>query len=690
MNPRRLFPVLLLLAGLAAGCASGGMASGLVVIPPDVAKAQAPEGKWQGIHAIYLYNIGYVTYDPIDVGFASYPSYAYSRFAKVKLLTRASTEGGMFGNIRITHRGDLYEKHAKVIKPDGTETELKDSDYVTTVLVKDVIPNRTPPIDLKETQIIFPGLEPGDVIEYSYTSRDPSLLWLFSQVDAPVIYSKFMVARPQGRVEIQPVIYDPQKLDPQQGKESGMATGMAGYLSIGGVSHRAVYDIWTATDIAPIPFEEAMPPLVDVASGVQVWHFDKRWAWSTLGETYYKWFTHYGRYPSRAAKLAKQVIAGISDPRDRAKAIHDWVKKTLIIQEYAQLTPVPRSVEIETIDIDELMEEKNATPERVANLMWLMMHEAGVDATLVLAVHDETFPALEKLPSIYQFTHPLLALDDGTMIDTTNRLCPFGMVPWRFEGRKALWVKAGSVSFRDLPVSKPRANQRTIEISGSIDAEGVARVEAKYHMTGQMAYAWRKWLVPMRPKEREDSTRDIVTITAQKAEVDSFTFNNLEDPDKPLEVVLKYHVPGYSQLLRDKMVLKTGAFIHHTACPVLKDSRGLDLYVCPKPMTEKRFNAVRFPFLRFEEMKAQINFPPGFLLQALPKGFRTRHIAENTSVGARTSYGSDGGKNLIVLRQLSVNQPLVDKQGYPKLRDLIRRYQAQKDTLVTLELPKMD
>ncbi|RME26745.1 MAG: DUF3857 domain-containing protein, partial [Deltaproteobacteria bacterium] len=457
-----------------AGCASGGAASGLVVIPPEVQQAKAPVEKWQGIHAIYLYNIGYVTYDPIDVGIASYPSYAYSRFAKVKLLTRASTEGGMFGNIRITHRGDLYEKHAKVIKKDGRVIELKDSDYVTTVLVKDVIPNRTPPIDLKETQIIFPGLEPGDIIEYSYTSRDPSLMWYFNQVDAPVMYSKFMVARPQGRIEIQPVIYDKQGLKPDHAEESGMATGMAGYLSIGGVSHRAVYDIWTATDIAPIPFEEAMPPLSEVASGVQVWHFGRRWDWNTLGQTYYKWFTHYGRYPDTAKELAKKAIAGIDEPRARAKAIHDWVKNTLNIRPYNALTGVPREIEIDTIDIDKLLEEKNATPERVANLMWLMMHEAGIDATLVLANTSDSFPALEKLPSIYQFTHPLLALEDGTLIDTTDRLCPFGMVPWEFEGRKALWVKKGEVFFKDIPVTGGRGNHRMVKVAGKLDTDGNA------------------------------------------------------------------------------------------------------------------------------------------------------------------------------------------------------------------------
>jgi hypothetical protein len=48
-----------LLAAVSAGC-GGGLASGLVVIPPEVANAKADEGKYKGIHAIYLYDIGYV------------------------------------------------------------------------------------------------------------------------------------------------------------------------------------------------------------------------------------------------------------------------------------------------------------------------------------------------------------------------------------------------------------------------------------------------------------------------------------------------------------------------------------------------------------------------------------------------------------------------------------------------------
>ncbi len=181
-----------------------------------------------------------------------------------------------------------------------------------------------------------------------------------------------------------------------------------------------------------------------------------------------------------------------------------------------------------------------------------------------------------------------------------------------------------------------------------------------------------------------------MTAAAQKAEIDDFSFVNLEDFDKPLVLKVKYHVRSYTQLLRDKMAVKLGAFIHHTACPVLTDSRGMSLYVCPKPVTENRFNDVRFPFLRYEQIDAKIDLPPGFLLQAIPKGFRTREIEKNTAVGLRTSYGSNGGKDVIVLRQLSVNSNLVSKKDYPKLRDFMRRYLAQKDTIVTIKLPKMD
>jgi len=678
-----------LLGTALSGC-GGGLASGLVVIPPAVEKAQAPEGKWKGIHAIYLYDVGYVSYDPIDVGIAEYPSYAYTHFAKIKLLTRAATEGYMYGNIPIRHMDELYKVEAKVIKPDGMEHKLTKSDYTTTILVKDVVPDRNPPIDFYETQIIFPGLEPGDIIQYSYTARSANLTWNFNHVGAPVLYSKFMVARPQRRIEIQPVIYDRHKLNILKSEDTGLATGMAGFLSIGGVSRQATYDIWTATNVPPIADEVAMPAVVDLASRVREWQGDRRWDWSTMGNTYYKWFTHYGRYPGAAKNLAEKVVKGIADPRERAKAIHDWVKKTLNIEPLNQLTSVPRTVEIETIDIDKLIEEKNAPPEKVANLMWLMMQSVGVDATVVLAAEKDSPPAIEDLPTIYQFTHPLLALGDGTLIDTTNRLCPFGMAPWIFEGRKALWIKEGSVAFKDIPASSPEANRREIKAQGTLDPDGSAKIEVSFQMTGQMAYAWRKWLVPMKPKDRQDSIRDIATATAAKAEVDEFTFDNLDDIDKPLGLKLKYHVPGYSEVLNDKIVMKVGAFIHFTACPILKDSLGADLYICPKPMTETRDNPIEFPFKRYDEMNIKVAFPKGFLLQALPKGFRTRQIEKGTSLGVQTSYGTEGRKDLVVVRKLSVNDPFVDLKGYPKLRDMIRRYESQKDTLLTLELPKMD
>jgi hypothetical protein len=661
-----------------AGCGT----TGFVVVPNEVENAKAPD-KYKGAHAIYLYDVGFVHFDPIDIGVSYFPSYAYSRYSKIKLLTRAATDT-YYGNIFVEHYGDLHKIAAHVIKGDGSRVDLKGADFIKTILIKDVVPGALPPIHYQRTAIIFPGLDPGDIIVYNYTMRGRELLWSFNHVDAPVLYSKFMVARPLRRAEIQPVIYDRHTLEPEKSTEKGIATGMAGYVG----NRQATWDIWEARDVSPITRETAMPATVDLASRIRVWQGSRRWDWTTLGTTYHKWFTHYGRYPSKPEDLAKKVTEGVVAPREKAKAIHDWVKKNLNIQQHDRLTPVPRQVEIEKIDIDELLEEKNASPERVASLMWLMMQAVGVEATLVLATHEDSPPALQDLPYLYQFTHPLLALNDGTLIDTTHRLCPFGMVPWEYEGRKALWIKGESVSWRDMPANKPMDNQRKIKIVGEVEPEGSVKIEARYTITGQMAYAWRRFYAPLKPKEVEDSIRELITTTADKAEMDEFTFNNIDDLDKPLELVMKYHVPRYADLLQNKMVMKAGAFIHHTACPVLGSS-GDSTRICPKPMTETRDNPVKFPFKRYDEMDISITFPKTMLLQALPKGFRTREIDKGTSVGLQTSYGSDGGNNLHVVRKFSVNEPLVDQKGYPKLRDMIRRYESQKDTLITLELPKL-
>jgi hypothetical protein len=665
-----------------AGCAAGG---GFMVIPPEMEKATVADDKYQGVHAVYLYDIGYVHFDPFDIGNTYYPSYVYTRYAKIKLLTRAATEGGRYGNIIIRHVDELLGKDAYVMKPDGTRQNLTAGDYVTTILVKDIIPDAHPPIHFYETQIIFPGLDAGDTIVYQYTMRGRELMWDFNHVDAPVLYSKFMAARPLQRSEIQPVIYDRHNLKPEKSVEKGIATGMAGYVG----SRQAEWDIWEARNVPPISGESAIPPAVELASRVRVWQGDRRWDWGTLGTTYYKWFTHYGRYPSVATDLGREVTKGIVDPRLKAKAIHDWVKKNLNIQDMPQLTYVPRAIEISRFDVDDLLKEKDANPERAASLMWLMMQAVGVEATLVLAVHEDYPPALEDLPYLYQFTHPLLALDDGTLIDTTNRLCPFGMIPWEFEGRKGLWIKGESVSWQDIPTSRAADNKREIKVAGEVEPEGNVKINAKFSITGQMAYAYRRFYAPMKPKEVEDSVREIAASAADKAEVDRFEFKNIDDVDKPLEIDISYKVPRYADVLQDRMVMKAGAFAHHTSCPILAPLTSQELYICPKPMTETRENPVKFPFARLDEMDIGVVFPKTMLLQALPKGFRTREIDTGTSLGVQTSYGSDGGKNLHVVRKFSINQPFVDKKGYPKLRDMLRRYEAQKDTLITLELPKL-
>ena len=679
---------LLVLAGALAGCAAGGAAGGLVVVPTEVAKAKATEDKFKDVHAIYLYDIGFMHFDPIDIGNSYYPSYVNSRFAKIKLLTRAATEGGKFGNIFIRHYSDLINIKAHVIKPDGKRVDLTKSDFLKTTLVKDVVPDANPPIDFNESTIIFPGLDPGDIIVYSYTARGRQLTWNFNHVDAPVMFSKFMVARPPQRSEIQPLIYDRHNLNPAKSEDKGMATGMDGYMSI---SRQATFDIWTARNVPAVTFETAMPSVVDLASRIRVWQGDRKWDWNTMGTTYHKWFSHYGRPPSAAKDIVAKIIEGKSDPMERAKAIHDWVKANLSIERsFDALSYVPRAVEITTLDLEKILKEKVATPEQASNVMFLLMQAAGIEPAVVVVSPSYLPEAMEGLHDFYQFTVPLLALDENTFIDTTDRFVPFGQIPYYFEGRKALWLKGETVSFRNLPVSPAKANQRTITIEGKLDAEGTAKVDAKFIMTGHMALAFRRHFGSMNPKEREEAVRDLMTVAAAKADVDEFSINNLDKPDEPLELLTKYTVPGYTELLRDKMLLKLSAFVHHTACPILTSPDGADEYVCPKPSEEIRKNPVRFPFLRIETMDIKVHLPVGFSLQAMPKGFRTRHIEDAEVVGVQTSYGSPDGKVLHVIRKFAVNKKLIDKKGYPKLAPMIQRFQAQKDTLITLELPKMD
>ncbi|HSA20933.1 MAG TPA: DUF3857 domain-containing protein, partial [Myxococcota bacterium] len=397
MASRRNPWTVLLAAAALAGCAE---TADLVVIPPEVEAATVPEALTKNAHAVYFYDIGQVHFDPVDIDTSRGRFYAFTRYVKLKLLDRAATEGYRYGNVVLRHMGELIAIQAYVQKPDGKRVELKPSDFIKTVLVKDAAPSSNQPIDLLETAIIFPGLEAGDVIGYQYTQRGPETSWLFNKVDAPVMYSRFMMARPPFRVEIQPVLVNRHNLDIQATEEKGMATGLSGRV---GVSQQAIFDVWTARNVPAIQEEEGMPPAVDLASYVGVQWFGRRYAWSELGEVYAKWFGHYGRPPAKAKELADQAIAGQSDPRARAKAIHDWVKANLNVQEYGRLTGVPREMEVETVDIDKLLKEKTATPEEAANLMYVMMLSVGVEPGLVLTTTEDDPPALEEIPSTEQF-----------------------------------------------------------------------------------------------------------------------------------------------------------------------------------------------------------------------------------------------------------------------------------------------
>ena len=666
------------LAGVASVwiLASCGGSTSLVVIPNEVEQMAVPEGKYKDVPAVYLYEVGYAHFDPIDIGNTYYPSYVFTHSAKVKLLTRAATEADHWGKIPIHHVGNLINLEALVIKKSGEKKALGKGDFLSSVVVKNAVRMGNSALDLQETVIAFPGLEPGDVIQYKYTKRGRVVNWQFNHVDAPVMYSKFMLARPLQRAEIQPLIFNRHDLKIESSVEKMMTSALTGYT---GLSLQHEFDVWTARDIPAIRAEAAMPPLADLASRLMVWQGDSRLSWSDLGAPYYKWFTHYNEQlpRARAKALAEPLIKGLTSPLDQARAIQRWVKDTVSIQGYSELSWVPRTEEIGTIDLEAVLKEKHAFPEQVASLLWLMLDSVGIHSSVVLANHRSSPPAEENLPTIDQFSYVLLALPDGTLLDTTDRLCPLGFVPWEFEGTKALWLKPDSAVFKSIPSSAPGVNKRVIDIIGTIKPEGEAEVVARYNLKGLMGYAYRRWLVSMSDKEKQEAIRGMITAASESAEVDGFEVKQLEKFEEPLDIIVTYKIPRYAVVLKDKMEMKLGAFVHHVSCPD-----------CFYPSSPERTNPVMFPFKRLDEINVDLSFPANALLRVVPKGFRTKELESGTAIGVQTSYGSTDGKSLQVQRKLSINDLLVGKEGFGALRNLIGRYLEQKDTLISLELTR--
>ena len=331
--------------------------------------------------------------------------------------------------------------------------------------------------DTRAVQIVFPNLEPGDVVEVRYRVDDVAHRNLFAdyfgdlqlwQDLVPVASKRYVLITPVSR-EIFTNDIEGTKIEHKRQ-----------------VSGERRIDDYLWTDVPPLRAEEGMPGMTEVSPYLHVstyrsWQDVGRWYWGLI---------HDQLYADQALKrTVAELVADKKSVRDKVVSIHDWVvdHTRYVGLEFGIHGFLPYRVPL-------IVQRGFGDCKDKASLMYTMLRQAGIDARIVL-LRTRRNGAIGTSPaSLAVFDHAITYVPELDLyLDGTAEHSGTTELPSEDQGVSVLLVGPTDAELRVTPVLPAGSNVRTRALTVALDSDGSARVDGREEVVGSEAAGYRQY-----------------------------------------------------------------------------------------------------------------------------------------------------------------------------------------------------
>jgi hypothetical protein len=532
-------------AACVLACCAGGCAPvrlEVIALVPEDARAALPPAALADVdaHVVYLVDAGWVHPVPDGTPHVQGMPYALTRESEDLLRDRSATES--HGQAVIRHLGPLLSLDAAVLKADGRRVVLGPEDVFTKLVQKEVVPDKEHPLDLLETTLVFPGLEPGDRRWYRYVRRDADWEWAFQAPDGPVRFSRFVFPEAHWGSQI--------KMHFEVRNPAGLVVEERRHRAAGTVASLPVihYRSFTARDL---PAVEPLPgalPVGERQTLVRVYLTSVSIGLPNLGRFYHRWLTRDGNVPYGFDVLAAGAAGQARAELDKARQIHDWLKRELTIEDEDGLGIDFPYLNAKPLSLGRVVKGRRVRAVEAAAILWALLRALDVPARPVLTTRRGWVPAGLDIPSLRPWSHVLLALRDGTLLDPSDPRVPFGRIGARFEGRPALYLDGRGVELQALPRSQAKDNRFEREIALQVEEAGDLTGSVVLRFVGHPATRVRRELGSEAAAKIEELARARILAVVRDAEVPQVEVSGLEGPlEAPVEIRAGVRLRGLAE-----------------------------------------------------------------------------------------------------------------------------------------------
>jgi hypothetical protein len=303
---------------------------------------------------------------------------------------------------------------AETVSPDGQRWPL-DSNAIRTV--EDEITGGAPMFsDIKHKVMVYPNVQVGSLLYLKARSRQhtPHFGNQF------FLHDSFSPHERYGHAQYHVIVHPSVALQiSSEGMQGGEITPNAEQEAKGPAGYRH-YVLNYQQDFAHSP-EAGQIPYVYFGPHIMLSTFRD---YLEVGESYGRYATPKARVTPEIQALAQEITQGVTDPKDQARALYEWVTRNI---RYVAIYLGDGG--FEPHDVEAILRNRYGDCKDHVVLLQALLKARGIESSPAL-INAGAGEALSPVAVTFPFNHVILYLPEQDLyLDPTAQFAPFGVLP---------------------------------------------------------------------------------------------------------------------------------------------------------------------------------------------------------------------------------------------------------------------
>ncbi|MBN1756314.1 DUF3857 domain-containing protein [bacterium] len=448
--------------------------------------------------------------------------------------------------------------YVRVVQEDGKVYYIRES-----ALKDESINYNLPEYDnLWRKKIAIRGINIGSIIDYQIIHKMPKisaarpfLIKEYFRDEELMLHKKVNLIYPPNFE----VIYDTFNIDSLDSSFSQKLFQKNGWKII-------QWDIFTQPRLQYEPFT---PPVAYFFPGVIATNLKN---WTDTGTEYYNLIHNNTLDDSSLTKLLNNILY---DRVDTLRAIYNYVLNDIKFQtiSLSEFSYQPRSLE-------KVLSSKSGGYLDKAYLLYVLYHSLGYKSHFLLVNDQEHCPLKEKTPDISQFDYAMVELEyhgDRYYLAPFWDRIPFGFIPGRFQGTKALRIDAEASRLIDMPLSDYDKEGEIISMDATLHLNGTLEIIENISYRGEKGSDFRD-NKRLNKDELDQFVEQLIHQVHPNSELVSYFMSDLSDLYEEVQLNINYIIPDYILWGGEDLIILNLPGIDYSAYDVGIENKQYPLY----------------------------------------------------------------------------------------------------------------